>query len=49
LDFGFFMPEFGHDASTHADGLDWVYSPQADARFVLFLLCRGAFSDLVVA
>jgi hypothetical protein len=43
------MPEFGHDASTNADRLDWVYSPAAYARFVLFLLCYGTFSDLVVA
>jgi hypothetical protein len=43
------MPEFGHDASTYADGLDWIYSPQADAGFVLLLLRHRAFSDLVVA
>jgi hypothetical protein len=33
---------------TWTYGLDWVYSPQADARFVLFLLCYLAFSDLAV-
>jgi hypothetical protein len=43
------MPKFGNDASTNAHGLDWFYPPQADARFVLFLLRYRAFSDLVVA
>jgi hypothetical protein len=42
------MPKFGNDASTGHDRLDRVYSPQADAWFVLFLLCYGAFSDLAL-